>query len=167
DEHYYSLEAAERAKHGAPYVDRTLYASWNELAASAYWAAFNALGDARLDERAQAVVRTVGTRLWDREAKSLYHYDRGEGRRLPDLLGDLVASLAANLDAYETGLHPGALGGARRTALTMRERPEDADTGGFRHRPAWREPARPGPQPAEAVHAGAVAETAAKAAGRP
>src|SRR5207249_825726 len=71
DEHYYSLEAAERAKHGAPYVDRTLYASWNELAASAYWAAFNALGDARLDERAQAVVRTVGTRLWDREAKSL------------------------------------------------------------------------------------------------
>ena len=144
DEHYYSLEAAERAKHGAPYVDRTLYASWNELAASAYWAAFNALGDARLDERAQAVVRTVGTRLWDREAKSLYHYDRGEGRRLPDLLGDLVASLAANLDAYETGLHPGALGGARRTALTMRERLEDAETGGFWDRPAGGEPGRLG-----------------------
>ena len=89
-------------------------------------------------------MRTVGTRLWDREAKSLYHYDRGEGRRLPDLLGDLVASLAANLDAYETGLHPGALGGARRTALTMRERLEDAETGGFWDRPAGGEPGRLG-----------------------
>src|SRR5438093_194509 len=176
DEHYYSLEAAERAKHGAPYVGRRLYASWNELAASAYWAAFNALGDARLDERAQAVVRTVGTRLWDREAKSLYHYDRGEGRRLPDLLGDLVASLAANLDAYETGLHPGALGGARRTALTMRERLEparDADRIGALALPKDRVAAYvcvgtvcSAPLADEAALALAVAEAAAKVAGR-
>src|SRR5439155_3323700 len=126
------------------YVARTLSASWNGLGASGCWAAVNAVGAARLDKRAQTVVRTVGTRLWDREGKSLYHYDRGEGRRLPDLLGDLAAGLAAYLDAYETGLHPGALGGARRTALTMRERLEDAETGGFWDRPAGGEPGRLG-----------------------
>src|SRR5439155_1248752 len=42
------------------------------------------------------------------------------------------------------GLHPGALGGARRTALTMRERLEDAETGGFWDRPAGGEPGRLG-----------------------
>src|SRR5207247_9261801 len=39
DEHYYTLGAAERAKHGAPFVDPTIYASWNALAASAYYSA--------------------------------------------------------------------------------------------------------------------------------
>jgi len=33
DEHYYTLPSQERAKHGAPFVDPTIYASWNALAA--------------------------------------------------------------------------------------------------------------------------------------
>jgi uncharacterized protein YyaL (SSP411 family) len=119
-----------------------LYTSWNALAASAYWAAWSALGDNRLDERAHATIRTIASRMWDREAKSLYHFDRGEGRQLPDLLGDVAANLSASLDAYETGLHPEALGGARRMALVIRDRLEDAAAGGFYDRPASTEPGR-------------------------
>src|SRR5205085_2578820 len=45
DEHYYTLDSVEeRAKHDAPFVDRTAYTGWNALAASAYWAAWAATG---------------------------------------------------------------------------------------------------------------------------
>ena len=39
DEVYYELDAEAREKHGAPFVDKTLYTGWNALAASAYVAA--------------------------------------------------------------------------------------------------------------------------------
>src|SRR5438067_297123 len=54
DEHYYTLDSApERAKHDAPFVDRTAYTGWNALAASAYWAAWNATGDYAFEMRAR------------------------------------------------------------------------------------------------------------------
>jgi hypothetical protein len=132
DEHYYTLDSTkERAKHDAPYVDRTAYTGWNALAASAYWAAWAAIGGDRLDERAHEAMGTIARVLWDAQGKALAHSDSGDGPKVVDLLGDVAASLAANLDAYETGLHPGALGGARRMAMTLRDRLQDRDRGGF------------------------------------
>src|SRR5207237_9840050 len=63
DEHYYALEASERAKHDSPFVDRTSYSNWNALAASAYLAAAAALGAVRLKERAHDPNVTSGNRM--------------------------------------------------------------------------------------------------------
>ncbi|MEK7860773.1 MAG: DUF255 domain-containing protein, partial [Chloroflexota bacterium] len=63
DEHYYALDGAERRKQRAPYVDPTIYTSWNALAASAYFAAYAALGDPRLDDRAHDAMRTLAMRM--------------------------------------------------------------------------------------------------------
>jgi hypothetical protein len=142
DEHYYTLDSQERAKHEAPFVDRAIYTSWNALAASAYFAAYAALGDDAIDDRAHAAMRTLATRMWDRERKRLWHFDRGDGPRLEDLLGDLAAYLAATLDAYETGRHPGAFDGAVRLATTLVERLEDPERGGFFDAPARDESGR-------------------------
>ena len=143
DEHYYTLGAEERAKHDPPFVDRTIYTGWNALAASGYWAAWSALGGTGpVEERAHAAMGTIAGRLLDPNTKTLFHFDAGDGPRLGDLLGDLAANLAASLDAYETGLHQGALAGARRMALSLRDRLEDQEHGGFFDAPDRREPGR-------------------------
>ena len=132
DEHYYTLDSTdERAKHDAPFVDRTAYTGWNALAASAYWAAWSALGDGALDTRAHDAMGALARGLWDPQTKSLRHSDTDDGSKVVDLLGDVAADLAANLDAYETGIHPGALGGAERMAMTLRDRLTDQEAGGF------------------------------------
>jgi len=53
---------------------------------------------------------TLATRMVVREGESrhLGHFDRGEGPRVTDLLGDWAAYLQAHLDEYETGKHAGA-----------------------------------------------------------
>ena len=132
DEHYYLLDSnEERAKHAAPFVDRTAYTGWNALAASAYWAAWAATGDVAVEARAHDAMGSIARGLWDAQTKSLQHSDSDEGRAVVDLLGDVAADLAASLDAYETGLHAGALGGAKRMAMTLRDRLADHAAGGF------------------------------------
>jgi uncharacterized protein YyaL (SSP411 family) len=141
DEHYYTLDSVEeRAKHDAPFVDRTAYTGWNALAASAYWAAWSALGDDAFDERAHDAMGAMARRLWDAQPKSLRHSDSNGGSTVVDLLGDVAADLAANIDAYETGMHPGALGGAERMAMTLRDRLADPESGGFFDAPEGRGP---------------------------
>ncbi len=129
DEHYYALDAAERAKHTAPFVDRTVYASWNALAASAYVAAGAALSDPTLEDRAHDVVVTVANRLVAND--QIHHYDAGDGPRIAGLLVDEVALLTAMLDLYETGRWPNALEGALVAAKRMRDQLEDHEKGGF------------------------------------
>ena len=132
DEHYYTLDSKEeRAKHDAPFVDQTAYTGWNALAASAYWAAWAATDDEGFETRAHEAMGAIARRLWDTQTKSLHHFDAAEGTKVVDLLGDVASDLAASLDAYETGFHPGALGGAKRMAITLRDRLEDRVAGGF------------------------------------
>ncbi|HEV8230310.1 MAG TPA: DUF255 domain-containing protein [Candidatus Limnocylindria bacterium] len=133
DEHYYEQAADERKKLAPPFVDPTIYTSWNALAASAYVAAADALGDARIEERAHEVMNTIATRMVVREGDvaRLMHFDRGDGPQVSDLLSDWAAYLTAHLDEYETGKHPGALDGAVRAAALIRERLEDTENGGF------------------------------------
>ncbi|HUG06106.1 MAG TPA: DUF255 domain-containing protein [Candidatus Limnocylindria bacterium] len=141
DEVYYQLDGAGREKHGAPFVDRTLYTGWNALGISAYLAAAHALSEPRLRDRGLDVLRTIASTMWD-PGEGLAHYDRGEGPRVRDLLGDLAAVLTAQLDAYETGHHPIGIVGAQRVATRMRERLEDIEDGGFFDAPERSEPGR-------------------------
>jgi uncharacterized protein YyaL (SSP411 family) len=140
DEVYYELDVAGREKHGAPFVDKTVYTGWNALAVSAYVAAAAALGDDAIEERAHQAVRAIAARML--VGAQLMHFDRGEGPRVADLLSDWAAFLQAALDEYETGKHPGALGGALQAATTLRERLEDTEDGGFFDAPERAEPGR-------------------------
>ena len=144
DEVYYELDGAGREKHGAPYVDKTIYTSWNALAVAAYVTAAAALGDEASEERAHEVMSTLATRMVvrDGDSRRLAHFDRGDGPRVTDLLGDWAAYLQAHLDEYETGKHPGALAGAVKAATLMRERLEDDADGGFFDAPERAEPGR-------------------------
>jgi len=129
DEHYYTIDSAEgRAKHDAPFVDRTGYTGWNALAASAYLAAGAALGDEHLKERGHEAIVTIAH--MSGPDGSLKHFDRGQDD-VGDLLGDLAALCVAMLDVYETGAHPHALEGARLAAQSIRDRLVDPATGGF------------------------------------
>ena len=138
DEHYYTLDAAGRAAHGAPFVDRRVYAGWNALAASAYLSAANALAEHGPHDRAVAVMRTLGSRMWDGTA--LAHFDRGDGPELRGLLADYSAAIGTVLDEYETGEHPNALAAAADMSGAMRRTLEDPAAGGF-----WDAPERDAP----------------------
>ncbi|HEV8670834.1 MAG TPA: DUF255 domain-containing protein [Candidatus Limnocylindria bacterium] len=142
DEVYYELDSAGREKHGAPFVDKTIYTNWNALAVSAYVAAATALGDDAIEERAHEVIRGIAARMLVGPERQLMHFDRGEGPRVADLLSDWAAFLQAALDEYETGKHLGALAGAVQAATTMRERLEDTADGGFFDAPRRDEPGR-------------------------
>src|ERR1700693_3236419 len=98
DEHYYSMDAEERAQRPAPYVDRRVYASWNAALAIAY-----------LD----AAVRLDRPALRKNAAELLEHlfrdaYRRGEGmthaKGVGGQLADQVWSLWAALRAHQAGL---------------------------------------------------------------
>lgn len=141
DEVYYELDGAGREKHGAPFVDKAIYTSWNALAVSAYLAAAQVLDDPRIRDRGLDVLRTIATKMWD-PTEGLAHFDRGDGPQLRDLLGDLAAVLTAQLDAYETGEHPIGMVGAQRVAARMQERLEDSEHGGFFDAPQRDEPGR-------------------------
>jgi len=143
DEHYYILDSKEeRAQHEAPFIDRAIYTSWNDLAASAYFSAWSALDEGAFGDRAHDALGALSERMWDDKTNTLYHYDAGDGPRLPNLLGDLGAHLMALLDAHETGLDSRALGLATRTAMKLRDRLEDGEHGGFFDAPA--KPGEPG-----------------------
>lgn len=129
DEHYFTLDAQERAKYEHPFVDRRIYTGWNALAASAYFACAVALEDSALRERARTVIRAISERMT--VDLHVMHFDSGSGPQLPDLLVDLAACLGAALDSYETGHHPPALSGAVYLATWLCDRLEDPDQGGF------------------------------------
>jgi hypothetical protein len=132
DEHYYTLDAAERAKHDAPFVDRRIYTNWNAMAASAYAAASRALGEPAVERRAHDAVSAIAGRMWHRhEPRAIFHFDPGDGPQLPDLLTDLASYLTSVIDEYETGLHPVGLGFAVDIATHLRDRLEDEENGGF------------------------------------
>ena len=133
DEHYYTLDAADRAKHDTPFVDRTLYTSWNVLAAVAYLRTGEALGDRAISQRGWDAIASIEKRLRGPDG-ALFRFDRGEGPELPDLLGDAAAYLTLLAGV-------GDLERRRALAKRMRERLA-ADGGGFYDRPASDAPGR-------------------------
>jgi uncharacterized protein len=137
DEHYYLLDAAGRAAHGAPFVDRRVYTAWNALAASAYIAAANALGDPSARERGTAAMHSLGQRAFD--GTTLAHLS-GDEAGVRGLLTDYVAVVHAILDESETGTRPKALAAAASLAGKMRAQLEDPERGGF-----WDGPEREAP----------------------
>lgn len=129
DEEFYALDAAERAKHEAPYVDRTVYTSWNALAISAYLEASWTLDRPELLERGRRALDF----LWEHVRKpgeGMYRFHDGAAHLL-GLLGDQVYMALALLDAFEATGEPEQLERSLELASLLEERFADADHGGF------------------------------------
>jgi uncharacterized protein YyaL (SSP411 family) len=125
DEHYYTLDAAGRAGHEAPYVDRRVYTAWNAALAVAY------LDAARRCERPELLADA--RRMLDSLFESAY--GPGEGlahtEGVGGQLGDQVWGMLAAARAFQSGLGHRWLEIALDLARHLEDRYADASLGGY------------------------------------
>jgi uncharacterized protein len=119
-----------------PFVDRTMYVSWNAMFVSAYLEASRVL-----KESDSLGCRTFALKTMDRMLKEVWSESRGFGHRIggPALEGSLedqVFSVVALLDAYETALDPRYFTVAQKTMDLAIARYGDPEGGGFFDRPS-------------------------------
>jgi len=127
---------AARLPRPTPFVDKTMYVSWNSMFVSGYLGAARAL-DGSMSESCRAfALKTI-----ERMLKEVWSESRGFGHRIggPALdgsLDDQVFSVLALLDAYEATLEPHYFAAAQKTMDIAIERYGDAEGGGFFDRPS-------------------------------
>ena len=128
------LEA--RRNRPTPFVDKTMYVSWNAMFVSAYLEA-----DRILTESSYLGCKEFALKTLNRMLREAWSESRGFGHRIggPSLEGSLddqVFSVLALLDAYESTLDPRYFETALRTMDLAIERYGDAVGGGFFDRPS-------------------------------
>jgi len=124
-----------RGKRPAPFVDKTMYVSWNAMFISAYLEASRFLADSTYG------CKEFALKTLDRMLKEAWSESRGFGHRIggPALdgsLDDQVFSVIALLDAYQATLDPRYFRAAQRTMDVTIEKYGDAEGGGFFDRPS-------------------------------
>jgi uncharacterized protein YyaL (SSP411 family) len=122
---------AARLLRPTPYIDKTMYVSWNAMFVSAYLDAARVLRGS-LGENC----RVFALKTLDRMLKEVWSESRGFGHRIggPALdgsLDDQAFSVLALLDAYETTLDQRYFSAAQKTMDLAITRYGDADGGGF------------------------------------
>jgi uncharacterized protein YyaL (SSP411 family) len=127
---------AARAQRPTPFVDTTLYTSWNAMFVSAYLDAANVLDDGR-----GAACRAFALLTLDRFLAEGWDDGRGFAHRLGagwlyGSLDDQAQMASALLDAFETTLDRRYFDAAERTAALVLEKYADRDGGGFFDRSA-------------------------------
>jgi len=122
---------AARWPRPTPYIDKTLYASWNAMFVSAYLEAGRALQDALgLSCRAFAL-KTMNRMLSAAWSESTGFAHRIGGPVLSGSLDDQVFGVLALLDAYEATLDARYFRAAQRTMDIVIEKYGDTERGGF------------------------------------
>ncbi len=121
DEDFYPLGAEERRQHPAPYVDKTIYTSWNAMAISAYLEASWTRGRPDLRARALKALDFLWTRLRT-DSDGMHRYLSPDGPRIAGLLGDQAWTAMALLDGYEVSGEVEHLERARALAAFMQEK---------------------------------------------
>jgi uncharacterized protein len=127
---------AARLPRQTPYVDTTMYVSWNAMFVSAY------LDAARvLDGVLGANCRGFALKTVDRLLREVWNESHGFGHRvggpaLEGSLDDQVFGVIALLDAYEATLESCYFEAAKRTMDLAIDRYGDAEGGGFFDRPS-------------------------------
>jgi uncharacterized protein len=122
---------AARWPRPTPYIDKTLYASWNAMFVSAYLEAGRALQDALgLSCRAFAL-KTMSRMLNAAWSDSTGFAHRIGGPVLSGSLDDQVFGVLALLDAYEATLDERYFRAAQRTMDIVIEKYGDTERGGF------------------------------------
>ncbi len=89
-----------RAKRQTPFIDKSIYTSWNGMLISALLEAYRILGLRGERDRALATLDLLVTKAYDRE-KGMFHTLVDGTPRIEGLLEDQVFIIAALLDAYE------------------------------------------------------------------
>ena len=92
--------AEARTKRQTPFVDKSIYTSWNGMLISALLEAYRILGLTAVRDRALATLDLLICKAYDRE-KGMYHSLVDGAPRIEGLLDDQVFIIAALLDAYE------------------------------------------------------------------
>jgi uncharacterized protein len=123
------LEA--RLPRPTPFIDKTMYVSWNAMFASAYLAAGRVLTGELASAGRSFVLKTL-----DRMLKEAWSEEQGFAHRIggPELRGSLddqVFGVLALLDAYEATLNPKYFRAAQRTMDLTIEKYGDAEGAGF------------------------------------
>ena len=127
---------AGRLLRPTPFIDKTMYVSWNAMFVSTYLVAACVLGGS-VGSRS----RTFALKTLDRMLREVWSETRGFGHRIggPALEGSLddqVFSVLALLDAYEATLDPRYFTAAQKTMDLAIVRYGDAEGGGFFDRPS-------------------------------
>ena len=126
-----------RLQRPTPFVDKTVYVSWNAMFVSAYLEAGHLLLNTTVAQNCRAfALKTI-----DRMLREAWSESRGFGHRIggPALEGSLddqVFSVIALLDAYEATLELRYFSAAQKTLDLAIERYGDAEGGGFFDRPS-------------------------------
>jgi uncharacterized protein YyaL (SSP411 family) len=92
--------ADARARRQTPFIDKSIYTSWNGMLISALLEGYRVLGIKGERDRALATLDLLMTKAYDRE-KGMYHTLVDGQPRIEGLLEDQVFIIAALLDAYE------------------------------------------------------------------
>ena len=122
---------AARLRRATPYIDKTMYVSWNAMFVSAYLEAARAW-----DSRLGAGCRAFALKTLDRMLAEAWSAARGFGHRIggPELAGSLddqVFGALALLDAYETTLDARYFDAAQKTMDVVIALYADNEDGGF------------------------------------
>jgi hypothetical protein len=126
---------AARLPRPTPFVDKTMYVSWNAMFVSAYFDAARVLDGLVAESSRRFALKTL-----DRMLSEVWSDSRGFAHRIgsPTLNGSLddqIFSVLALLDAYEATLESRYFDAARQTMDLAVVRYGDAEGGGFFDRP--------------------------------
>jgi uncharacterized protein len=126
---------AARLKRPTPYVDKTVYVSWNALCISAYLKAARVF---ELDHAHQFALRSLDRILsqgWNAQTGLqhviAYSDPQAAKRRVPGVLDDYAFTIIACLDAYEASADLSYFHFAEKIADAMITRFQDPHEGGF------------------------------------
>jgi uncharacterized protein YyaL (SSP411 family) len=125
DEHYYSMDAEERAHRSAPYVDRRVYTSWNAALAIGYLDAAVRLDRPALREHAGTLLDELFRAAY-RPGEGMAHAEGVGGQ-----LSDQVWSLWAAVRAHQAGLGGHWMSAALDLARQIEDRYGDPQAGGY------------------------------------
>ena len=125
-----------RSRRPTPFIDKTMYVSWNAMFISAYLDASHVFDIAQVGEECRA----FALKTLDRMLKEVWSESRGFGHRIggPALEGSLddqVFTVLALLDAYEATLDSRYFAAGQKTMDLAIARYGDAEGGGFFDRP--------------------------------
>ncbi len=125
-----------RSRRVRPQRDDKVLASWNGLMLGSLARAYAVLGDETYRAAAEKNLAFIQAKLWDPEAKTLYHRWRDGERDRVQLLEAYAFLLSGVLELYEATLEPRHLDFALALAQTMLASFYDPTDGGF-----WQSPA--------------------------
>ena len=124
-----------RKERPTPYIDRTMYVSWNAMFVSAYLSAATVFGGSLGGGCRRFALKTLDRMLRETWSESRGFSHRMGGPVLEGSLDDQVFGVIALLDAYESTLDPRYFDAAKRTLDNAIARYGDAEGGGFFDRP--------------------------------